>query len=331
MTIDADARRAARKAAFFHEAMEPAGSSSPHRARSMRIALLILGQARTLSDSLVAQSQRHFLLAPLAAQGSVDVLAVVSSRDDEALLHANYPNATIRTHEVHSTWEQYERYTIGLQMLIAAEASSGHPFDWVVRTRPDLLFYSRLSTPLASLDARAVHCRMRCSSFESTGGEFDLNMIPSENHFRVKASCTTPPSNGTQHVHMCNCRQLQCGATSVVMDDQMAIVPRQHAELYFGFAAGGMRSRDYRPASPEIANLCPAGWPWMACQQTAGLIERHVPILPASLPFTIARTTTRYGSNTRVDGTALILDTDIVTSSLGVNHAGYRARRTCAK
>ena len=42
MTIDADARRAARKAAFFHEAMEPAGSSSPHRARSMRIALLIL-------------------------------------------------------------------------------------------------------------------------------------------------------------------------------------------------------------------------------------------------------------------------------------------------
>ena len=181
MTVDADARRAARKAAFFHEAMEPAGSSSPHRARSMRIALLILGQARTLSDSLVAQSQRHFLLAPLAAQGSVDVLAVVSSRDDEALLHANYPNATIRTHEVHCTWEQYERYTIGLQMLIAAEASSGHPFDWVVRTRPDLLFYSRLSTPLASLDARAVHCRMRCSSFESTGGEFDLKPSASSN------------------------------------------------------------------------------------------------------------------------------------------------------
>lgn len=71
----------------------------------------------------------------------------------------------------------------------------------------------------------------------------------------------------------------------------------------------------------------------MACQQTAGLmlIEKHVCILPASLPFTIARTKEDAGSNTKIDGTPLILDTNIVTSSLGVKHADYRTPRTCAK
>ena len=308
---------AGRRAPSSTRAMEPAGSSSPHRARSMRTSTAYLGGQWTAWSARPA-----LLLAPLAAQGIGGCACRREQRDARSIRRsasrgAQHMGAVRAVH--HRPADAH------------APQAAIHSTGWCARVQT---CSSTRGCPRRSRRWMRARCTATCAAHLRVDRRRVRPQHDPEREPLPRESLVHNPSlkrhAARAHVQLPSAPVWRDVGGDGRPDGDRAASARKEG-LYFGFAAGGMRSRDYRPASPEIANLCPAGWPWMACQQTAGLIERHVPILPASLPFTIARTTTRYGSNTRVDGTALILDTDIVTSSLGVDHAGYRARRRAAK
>lgn len=277
---------------------------------NMSVALCIVGQMRTLSDPWIQRSQQQHLLAPLRAQGSLKVFAVVDPKDDLELVARVYSIAPskVRTHEVHWRWGQYERYTIVWRMVREAEvANSNRPFMWIIKGRPDFYFYGPIPR-LVELDREAVHCRMRCTLFSKTNGHFDMNMIPAENHQLMWVAC----GHGARRD--CRCMQRQCGPSSFVMDDQMAIVPRKHAELFFSF------EKEWDSELTKRVGNCPQNWPWQACYQTALLVERSIPILPASMCFSIARYNKSYGANTRLD--TLFLDANLLNGQQSASVAG---------
>ena len=279
-------------------------STVASKPQQLSVALCVVGQARTLSDARIVKSQQDYLLAPLRAQARhFEVLAVVDPKDNLDLVASTYgiPTSKIKTHAVQGRWEQYERYTIVWRMLIEAEATNKRQFDWVIKTRPDFFFYGPLlgTLKLSDLDDTSVHCRMRCTLFSETSGKFDLNMISSENQQRMWRTCQPRPPNPRE----CGCTQLQCDATSFVIDDQAAIVPRVHSELFFNFDAfqnGGTYQTEANKNFTKRVGNCPSIWPWQACYQTALMVDNGVRLEPVSLRFTVARMQRADGANARL-------------------------------
>ena len=99
--------------------------------------------------------------------------AVVGEGDDVSLvaeafgLHAR----DVVTRAVRDRADAMWRLTVALQLIVAAEAANARRFTWVVKVRPDLFSYAALPQ-LSQLDPRAVHCRVRCSTFADSHGRF---------------------------------------------------------------------------------------------------------------------------------------------------------------
>lgn len=191
-----------------------------------------------------------------------------------------------------------------------------------MRTRPDLYFYGPLPR-LSDLEADAVHTRLRCGLAAASHGRVRLNMVPSENHLDLWSSCVqAAPARKLAASRWCSCKQRQCDADSFVVDDQFGIVPRQLGAAYFNFTGTITR------AIVEASGACPALWSqgfWPLCAHTASLLRQRAKVLPAELPFTIARERSgasplaRGGGAARADGDGkrLKFDTNSVNVTSG--------------
>lgn len=293
-----------------------------HHPRWIRIALCVLGEVRTLTEPAVFDSQQTFVLSTLRAQGVVEAFAVAAPTDDVSLLARAYnitEPARVRTLAVRSgvsTPQQFVRFATAYSMVLEAEAVGGWRYDFLVRLRPDTLWWAPIPD-LRQLDAGAVHARMRCSLFGESGGVFRLNMLGDYSNQHAWRTCTTPAaptaaaaSPSTAPQYECSCLQTYCGLQHFVMDDQVMLVPRVHAKTVFNLSVGAAHNLIRR------LGLCPGFMPEAHCEQTAWLVERRVRILPAALGFSIARATPKYGKSATAHG-KLFLDHDM---SLALQH-----------
>ena len=96
-----------------------------------------------------------------------------------------------------------------------------------------------------------------------------------------------------------------CQPASYVMDDQVLLAPREHAHWIFNSSHRATRELVAR------LGLCPVSFPWMACYQTALLVEHRVRILPAPLTFTIARKSAGLGGSSTPHA-GLFLDSGLI-------------------
>jgi len=176
------------------------------------IALCVTGQLRTFAEPAVRESQERHLVRALRRQASaLDAFLIVSEEIDAAtrtrLDDVYAPVAVNTTRDVRSAHHQY--LMLGLCGALMRSAR-GDGYDWAVKTRFDLFFYSDVP-PLRALPTDAIRSRMRCFTF---GRPFSVDELAAG-----------------QQGHAC--RQQACGPNALCVDDQMALVPGAFADAYF--------------------------------------------------------------------------------------------------
>ena len=288
----------------------------------LRIGLCIAGRAvwreyrsTAALDEHVWGSQLRHLLLGLAAQGSLDTFFVLEAADAgeaEVLgvlrrfmpVGVTWVNSSEETAESRRTVPQYMKLAACADAFERAEARSGRRYDWTVRSRPDLYFYGGLPA-LDTLDAGAVHARMRCFHF---GSNFTENNISAELHHVLRRGCG-------HKTDQCSCRLMRdCSTNDATrLDDQFALVPRSLMRTYFASHARSVHAG----LSPTTRDVCPpldctpGGGP---CRCTAGLACHARPecmlttsvlaagrAVPTQLYYCIARTrSAKWGSGSRL-------------------------------
>ena len=175
----------------------------------------------------VSNSQHTYLLMPLLAQGSVDIVFVLDALPNVTSLPAFYQKHVVHTQAklVKSYLSQFERFDVCHEAFLKREQHTGEPYSWLVRSRPDLVFFGpvpQLPPPASGTRPPMVHARMRC--LPPSVRNFQLGMLGSGATSLVQCS-----GDGT-----CNCRLKGCKEEDVRVEDQLAYVERQSMEAYFG-------------------------------------------------------------------------------------------------
>eukprot|EP00931_Biecheleriopsis_adriatica_P117746 TRINITY_DN93232_c0_g1_i1.p1 TRINITY_DN93232_c0_g1~~TRINITY_DN93232_c0_g1_i1.p1 ORF type:complete len:564 (+),score=26.64 TRINITY_DN93232_c0_g1_i1:104-1795(+) len=277
----------------------PVATSPPVKDRES-VALCILGEARTMTKSAVWQSQLKHVLGPLRQEGfKVDVVAVLGSRDNSTQV------INILTNEFRAARadfldypSQYDRFLRCLQLL----PRSG--YTWVIRIRPDLLFYAPLG-PIRGLSQFYVYVRLRCER-PLLQRSFTEDEISSEHVFLLRLACAKSPLK-------CDCLQRGCGKHELRIDDQAAIVPARYVDVFFK-----------RHNCTAEACKC--------CCLTRNLVNGGVAFRTYAFTFTIARAQDKFGTNSIVpDGEGGRLRVDTPADKVTKHEQGQGTRYMCTE
>ena len=268
----------------------------PATPQKRSVAVCISGQARSLKLPEVWQSQRDRLLGAMHRDGwVVDVFIVLDKPPAASILTAlhdgssTYALRNLSYMHVGTGWRlgtsgtlnQYARFERCADRIRSHEATHSMRYEWVIRSRPDLLFYAELSS-LHTLDRTGIHSRRRCLGAVSTPVR-EEHVAASFRHGLARQwalqQCDGSPGDTSRS---CNCTLPSCGAPDCVrVDDTFAVLPRNIAEVYL---------RDHHCASPY--SVAPGVCPCTACSGaclTSQLVAAGARLLLTAFPYTIAR------------------------------------------
>ena len=193
-------------------------------------AVCMLGQGRVLEKPLLWQSHANMVMRPLReAARLVHLFAVLDPVDNRSEINALFhvagplPATEVRYVGLKGHPDQYLRFAL-CRELMEHHRPSG--YDWVVRIRPDNLFFSPLP-PLSRVDPFSIHSRMRCycPMCHNFSPDFSEDAISSEFQSQLRHVCNRTGS--------CACRLAGCGVSEPRLDDQVALVPRVFVRVYF--------------------------------------------------------------------------------------------------
>ena len=237
-------------------------------------AVCMLGQARVLERPLLLRSHGNMILQPLReAAHQVHLFVVLGPADNKSEISTLFhkagplPAKAVRYVGLKGRADQFRRFAI-CRELMEHERSSG--YDWVVRIRPDSLFFSPLP-PLHRVNPLYVHSRMRCycPTCLNSSPEVAENAMSSEFQSQLRRVCRTGS---------CSCRLAGCGLNESRLDDQVALVPAAFVPAYF---------QNHRYGN-GFSNITSGPLASSACV-THAVLAAGASIRPMSLRYSLAR------------------------------------------
>lgn len=263
---------------------------------SLHVALCVRGQARSFTNSVMHQAMKHYLVDDLRdSQGaSVDTFfdLDMSDKGHEGLSQAlsTFVPKFVKYNSSGRGYQQYSRLGDCKDMILEEEGRRKAKYDWVIQTRPDLLFSGPLPW-LRSLKTDSIYSRMREFDFKyTTADEIPLDALSGEIHNGVwqgSHSCGSL-SQGTSETCAAK-RSYMKERSEFRMDDQFALIPRAQFHAYFEC---GSKTDLPDKRDPEIQKyvgregmdgLCPC------CLLTYHVLECGAKILPTALYFSLVR------------------------------------------
>lgn len=244
-------------------ASKPAASSTLGSAISSttcaaKCAVAMIGQARTLKYRAVWTSHLAHVIRPLqndpSCSGGVDVFAVLGPGDDydEHTAHVLRRLGAVRVASVavpSSAFmsSQYRRWAIAHRLMRDHCSMGTELYAWVFKMRPDCFFFASIP-PVITLASDRVHGVMRCSS--RFLGQVITEAMVSPNMVRylrrgcklsrkpLAAQAHMPPYTASTASFICSCKLFGCPGIAAntageLMEDQVAIVPRERLNSYF--------------------------------------------------------------------------------------------------
>jgi len=244
-------------------------------------AFCFAGQARSLHIEPVWRSaQKHVFAVARHHRQTADLFAVLDANYTETLAVLQFLRfVNVAFLPLRKGSSQYERFARCHELIVHHEraARDGSQYDWVVRLRPDLLWYGDLD--LALLSTAGVHSRQRCVG--GVEGALGLESISTGEVAALSRGCAAGGD-------VCACDLPSCAPGAIRVDDQVAAIPRKFAAAYLVDAAKPCDAA----ALAEFDDTCkPERCP--AVCLTHNLLRLEVPLIRTShFRFTIARAQT---------------------------------------
>ena len=176
----------------------------------LAVAICIAGQYRTHAHTM--RSFQQHVVWPLQRRFDVvDVFHVLGMLDIGHLL----ANRGLRRIEIDSDRRNRSQQFVRFELCRKMMATTGTPYVWAIRTRPDILFAEDLR--LEGLSAEHVHAKLRCAN-RDVYHSLHLHEIAQE--LQHVKTCAVPLPWG-------------CRKVSTRLDDQFAVVPAKYIAAYF--------------------------------------------------------------------------------------------------